>query len=841
MKSVLEREFAESRKKQIGDIYYDLSLRFEPKSDKYSGNCKIKFYLKNKGKGISFESISDIKKIWVNGKEAKYQRNGAFVMLEEGLEEGKENEIEVEYEAKYDHTGDGLHQFIDPEDGNEYIYSNFEPYDAHRMFPCFDQPDLKAVLKLTIEIPHEWESVSNELGTEEKKGDKKIVSFKETKKLSTYLFHLSLGKYRYFEEFYKGMRMRIYFRKSVEKYVPKEDIFNWTRQGLDFYSDFFDYPYPFDKYDQLFVPEFNSGAMENPGAITFSERYLVRHKPTRTDRAALANTLIHEMAHMWFGDLVTMKWWDDLWLNESFADFMAHFVMVKATEFTDAWGDFYVRKSWAYYQDQLRTTHPIAANAEDTDVAFSNFDGISYAKGASVLKQLLFYVGEENFRKGIRDYFKKYEWQNTELKDFLGCFEKACNQELKEWFDAWIKTTGVNSTLSNFDFSGEKIINFKIIQEPSKDNNLLRNHKTKIAFFYGGEPGVLNPEIIKEVNYSGSETKVENLNAPEKNFKFVLLNYEDWDYSKSKFDSHSMKNILENVNSIDNSLTRHVIYGSLWEIVKDAEFSPKEFFNLLIKNAPSEKDLLLLERMALKIKTILTYYANDKTFKDNCERLFELSLQMMGSDIDMDKKSVWFSLLNFSVTGVSDRKKADTLLMILNGEINFKNFEFDQDKRWNSIAVLNSIGHENANDILEKEMDVDKSDRGQKKAAVAKASSLKNKKEFWDMFLFGKEKSSDYLKDAMGGFYWRHQKENLREYIDLFLKDINSLFEKHDNDYLKHFFLRLFPGIYVEDDLLNKIKKHLEELGRPNKLLNKYLKEGLDDLERALKIIKKYE
>ncbi|MFH1325349.1 MAG: aminopeptidase N, partial [archaeon] len=734
------------------------------------------------------------------------------------------------------HTGSGLHQFIDPEDKSEYLFSDFEPYQAHRMFPCFDQPDLKAVFNLTVEAPRDWEIISNEKGNV-KKGKTKIAKFNETKKISTYLFHVSAGNYEYFDDSYKGMRMRIYFRKTMKKLIPREEMFRVTKQGLKFYSNFFNYPYPFSKYDQIFVPEFNSGAMENPGAITFTESYLVRHKPTRTDRAKLANTITHEMAHMWFGDLVTMKWWDDLWLNESFADFMSYLVMVKATDFKDAWEDFYARKSWAYYQDQLITTHPIVANAEDTDIAFANFDGISYAKGASVLKQLMFYIGEKNFRKGVRNYFKKYQWQNTELKDFLKCLEEVYKDDVAKWFDNWIKTTGVNSVTADINFYKNKLNNFRIIQKPSKHNNLLRRHKTQVAVFY--EKGKeARPKIIKIITYKNSSTEIP-VNHSKNNFGFVFLNYGDWDYAKDILDSYSLEYVKKNIFKVKDSLTRQMLYGCLWNMVRDADFNPSDFLDMILANSQKEENLLLLERLFLRTRVILNYNLGDEKFKDYCNRFFDLSFKVLESNAGMEIKDTWFGLLNFVFSGTS-KDRIDKMVKVLEGKIKFKNFEFDQDKKWDLIIGLAIAEDKRMGRFLEREKKIDDSDRGRKKAAVVEATKIANKKKFWELYIKGDGKSLDYIRESMDGFFWRNQKEKLRKYINYFFRDALKVFKKFDKYYAKAFYSNLFPMLYVEKETPERVRRYLKKINGKNKLLEKYVKEGVDDLERALKIREKY-
>ena len=834
-KDILTREFAVKRKRQVDDVSYDLFLEIKPNTERYSGKCRIKFFLKEKDDGILLDSISDVKKVLVNGKEAKFEKKEFSLGINEGLINNSENEIEVEYESAYDHTGAGLHKFTDPEDGNEYIYTHFEPYDAHRVFPCFDQPDLKATLDLSVEIPKKWVAISNEISEGEKeKDDRKIVKFKKTKKISTYLFEVCVGNYESIENSHNGLPLKIYFRKSLKNYVPHQEMFKLTKQGLDFYSKFFDYDYPFSKYDQIFVPEFNFGAMEQPGAVTFTERYLLRRKSTRTERARLANTLLHEMAHMWFGDLVTMKWWDDLWLNESFADFISYFAMTKATEFKDAWEDFYARKSWAYFEDQLTTTHPIAADASDTDVAFSNFDGISYAKGASVLKQLMFYIGEENFQKGLISYFRQYQWNNTELSDFLKCLEKSSSMKLEEWFDMWIKTTGVNSIKPKLEIDENGIANITIVQSPSKRNNLLRKHKTKVALF--SKDNKIN---VKEASYEGHETKINGFGIPKEDLAFVHLNNEDWDYVKDFFDEDSLDYLLNNISSIKDSMTRQMILGSLWQMVRDSELDPKIFLDLIFKSIREEDNLLALERSLLRIRATVINYLGEKSYKEYCNKFFDLALEMLNSSANSDMKNVWFNLLLFSAPG-ADKNKIEHVAQIFEEKKKFGNFELDQDKKWDSIIKLSSVDHPKSEEFLESEIKKDKSDRGQKKAAAAETSKLKNKKKSWEMFVSGEGKSLDYLRDAMSGFYWRHQKEDLREYIELFFEKIKHVFDKHDKYYSKSFFESLFPSLYAEEEILEKVKGYFSEFGDFNKLLKKHMQEGIDEMEKALKIKNKY-
>src|SRR5262249_46392653 len=323
----------------------------------------------------------------------------------------------VRYENEYDHTGDGFHQFVDPEDGETYFYTNFEPFKQHRLFPGFDQPDIKAEYRVSVTAPSEWVVLSNGVSDVEEpaEGGRTRHIFEPFARYSTYLFALAVGPYHGFQEEHEGIPLGFYCRQSLVKYLPPDDVdelFTITRQGLEFFGEFFDYPYPFTKYDQIFVPEFNAGAMENIGLVTHYERMVFRDPPTDSQRLSRAEIILHEMAHMWFGDLVTMKWWNDLWLNESFATYMAALAIAEATRWSDqAWKAFNSgMKTWAYRQDQLVTTHPITPTVPDTDQTVLNFDGITYGKGASALQQLVAAIGVERFRDGMRRYFKRYAY-----------------------------------------------------------------------------------------------------------------------------------------------------------------------------------------------------------------------------------------------------------------------------------------------------------------------------------------------------------------------------------------------------------------------------------------------
>ncbi len=827
---ILTRKFAEKRTSAISDVSYKIQVSLKKNSKAYSGKCELNFILKNIKDDLKIDFIGNVKILRVNNKKSDFKQEGFALIINKSQLKKGENKIEVEYENEYDKTGTGFHHFTDPEDKREYIYTQFEPYDAHRLFPCFDQPDIKATYKLTVTAPKEWTLISNTLEEKvENKNDFKTTFFKQTPRFSTYLFHLSVGEFHSVQNKSGKIPLRLFCRQSMKKYLRDKDMFTFTKQGLEFYQKFFDFPYPFEKYDQIFVPEFNHGAMENVGAVTFTERFLFRYEPRRTERSTLADVVLHEMVHMWFGDLVTMKWWDDLWLNESFADFLSYLGLVQATEFKEGWQSFYARKAWAYVEDQWVTTHPIAADAPDTDVAFSNFDGISYSKGAAVLKQLMFFIGEEAFKKGLSIYFKKYQWSNTSLKDFLGCMEKSSGKSLDNWAKMWLETTGVNTIEYMIRTEGNRVESLGIVQNPSLKNNLLREHRCQIAFLKDGR-------VQKElsVEYKGVLTEVDpKTEKPD----IVLLNYNDHDYVKERLNEGSVNYALKNIQKIQDDLSRQMVYGSLWQSVRDAFLDPKKYLQLVIEKAPEEKNLFILESLFNRASGILGSYLKDEDYFTYCEKIYSFALENIQKNMDRELKDVWFNLLSSCIGGC---KNPERVVELLENKLKIKDFPFNQEQRWASINRLAVFGHPKTDLLIENELKKDSSDKGQKEAFAAKVAKAEKKKEHWNLFVKGEGYSLDYLRTGMSRFFSRKQKEGLRKFSDSFFKEILEIFEKKNRKYAEDFFDNLFPSVYVEEGFLKKCKAFLGKNKKLPLLLKESMLESIDELERSLKIIEKY-
>jgi aminopeptidase N len=456
----LEQGYAVLRKRQISAVSYQLHVELDEASASFTGEIKIDFTLAKNNKmpvTVDFDG-GQVLSVQLNGKPISWQHEKWFIRLAPELFATGKNNLQIHYRHAFATAGDGLHRYQDQQTGNVYLYSNFEPFNAHKMFPHFDQPDIKATYTLDVVAPEKWQVISTTRETHvDSQGDKKHWLFPQTPVMASYVFSLHAGPYAVWEDKAGDIPLRLFARQELAQYVNFKEWFLFTQQAFAFYNQYFNYPYPFAKYDQLIVPDFNSGAMENIGAVTFNETYISRGQKTYLQRMRNDNVISHEMAHMWFGDLVTMGWWNGLWLNESFATYMASLQQANNSEFkNDAWSVFYAdMKQWAYTADQQVTTHAIELPVANTAVAFTNFDGITYGKGASVLKQLAIYVGEDNFRQGVATYLKKYAYSNTRLKDFMDEVAAPAKQDLFGWSQEWLYKAGLNTIRVDYECIGE--------------------------------------------------------------------------------------------------------------------------------------------------------------------------------------------------------------------------------------------------------------------------------------------------------------------------------------------------------------------------------------------------
>jgi len=720
----LSQEDAMARSARVSNVDYTLQFTLTGK-ETFAGTTTLEFDLKDTDQPLTIDlDKATIGQLVVNGKAVAPRYNQWFITIApQDLKVGR-NSVTIAYQRLHSTNGEGLHRMVDPVDGRVYTYSHFEPAAAHQMFALFDQPDLKGTYQVTVTTPADWVAVSTmrESGVKDVAGAKEWT-FPRTKKLSPYNFSMHAGPYKVWEDNSGPYPMRLFARQSVAAQVSPKDWFTYTSQGLKFFDEYFGVPYQFAKYDQLLVPDFLYGAMENAGAITFAEgRFLHKETMTAAQRQSLASVIMHEMAHQWFGDLVTMKWWNGLWLNESFASFMGTLGTAEATEFKNAWQSFYSSgKQAAYVMDERVTTHPIETPVPSTANAFDNIDAITYSKGASTLMQLRHLLGAEVFRKGVHNYLVKYSYQNAELKDFIGSLGEAANRDLSGWTREWLYEPGVNTIEASLSCAGGKVNSFKLLQSaPSKDMPTLREQRVQVALFKQGKDGMALSRNVA-VTYKGAETTVPELvgaACPD----LVYPNYQDWGFAKVALDQKSFATAQASLGKVDDPLLRAMLWQSLWDSVRDGKLPLNSFLKTVLANAPAEKDYTLLGDIVGKIGQ--SKYYLDKMGPSAAKYRSKVGVQLedmafkatVAASGDSNFQRRWFTTyVNLASSPAALKRLAD----ILDGKLVVPGLNVSQDARWDIVARLNRYDVRGSAALLTAEQARDKSDSGQAAALAA--------------------------------------------------------------------------------------------------------------------------
>jgi aminopeptidase N len=718
----LSQADATARAARVANVDYVLDFTLTGK-DSFGGTTTMSFDLADTAAPLTIDlNAATIGSLTVNGKPVTPQYNGWFVTLQpQHLVKGR-NMVSIAYTRLHSTNGEGLHRMVDPVDGRVYTYSHFEPAAAQQMFALFDQPDLKATYQVTATVPADWHVISTarESGIEDAPGARRWT-FPKTKKLSPYNFSLHAGPYKVWEDNSGKYPMRLFARQSVAGQVTPADWFKYTRDGLVFFDNYFGIPYQFEKYDQLLVPDFLYGAMENAAAVTFAEaRFLHKASMTRAQRQRLASVIMHEMAHQWFGDLVTMKWWNGLWLNESFASFMGTLATAEATEFKDAWQAFYSEgKQNAYTQDQKASTHPIEVPVPSTANAFDNIDAITYQKGASTLKQLRHLLGEEVFRKGVHNYLVKYAYKNARLDDFVGSLAEAAGRDLGPWTRQWLYQAGVNTIAADYSCAGGKISAFSLRQSAPANLPTLREQRVQVATFkLDGQQLGLAQNVA--VTYSGARTAVPGLvgsACPD----LVYPNYQDWGFVKVDLDKRSFETARASLSGVTDPLLRSMLWQSMWDSVRDGKLPLNEFIKTAQANAPLEKDYTLLGSVLEKVAASRQYLdalgldsAWSRSTTQELEQMAWNGVQASKGDENFQRR--WFALY-LGVAG--SRPALDRLAAILDGKTMAEGLAINQDLRWSIIARLNRNDYPGSAALVQAELERDKSDSGQAAAVAA--------------------------------------------------------------------------------------------------------------------------
>ncbi|WP_161162835.1 aminopeptidase N [Streptomyces sp. SID5910] len=763
--------------------------------------------------------------------------DGSRIVLEDLA---ADNELVVDAQCAYSRTGEGLHRFVDPEDGEVYLYTQYEPADSRRVFANFEQPDLKAPFRFEVRAPEEWTVWSNGAG-ELADG---VWRFAETKPISTYITCVVAGPYHYVTDSYErvfedGTRLEIPLgamcRKGLAPHFDADDVFLITKQGFDFFHDHFDYPYPFGKYDQAFVPEYNLGAMENPGMVTFREEYIFRGKVTRASYEGRANTILHEMAHMWFGDLVTMEWWDDLWLKESFADFMGAFANVGATRFKDAWITFANRrKAWAYRADQLPSTHPITADIRDLEDAKLNFDGITYAKGASVLKQLVAYVGQDAFMEGARRYFKRHAYGNTRLGDLLSVLEETSGRDMAAWARSWLQTAGVNALTPQVLLSAEgRIDELAVVQEAAESHPELRPHRVAVGLYRRTAEGALERYARAEVDVDGPRTVVAELagaEAPE----LVLVNDDDLTYCKTRFDATSLATLREHLGALTDPLARALCWSALWNMTRDALLPARDFAALVLRFGGRESDIGVLQMLHAWAGSALVHYVAPEGREAVGRLLGEGALRELREAAPGSEQQLAWA--RFFASVASDEAELRLLRGLLEGTEKIDGLDVDQELRWAFLEPLAAHG-EADEAVLAAELARDDTASGKRHQVrcLAARPSAAVKAQAWAQVVESDALSNALVEATIAGFAQASQRELIAPYAEKYFAVIERVWSERSIQIGMDVVRGLFPSLRDSQDTLDATDAWLAAHEKAAPALRRLVLEARDDLARALR------
>ncbi|PSM43498.1 aminopeptidase N [Streptomyces dioscori] len=843
----LTREEAQQRAKLLTVDSYeiDLDLSGAVEGGTYRSVTTVRFDAAETGVGSFIDLVAPaVQEVVLNGDSldpAEVFKDSRIALA--GILEGR-NVLRVVADCAYTNTGEGLHRFVDPVDQQAYLYTQFEVPDARRVFASFEQPDLKATFQFTVKAPSGWTVISNS-PTPEPKDD--VWEFEPTPRISTYITALILGPYHSVHSVYEkdgqSVPLGIYCRPSLAQFLDSDAIFEVTRQGFEWFQEKFDYAYPFKKYDQLFVPEFNAGAMENAGAVTIRDQYVFRSKVTDAAYEVRAETILHELAHMWFGDLVTMEWWNDLWLNESFATYTSIACQAYAPDsrWPHSWTTFAnSMKTWAYRQDQLPSTHPIMAQINDLDDVLVNFDGITYAKGASVLKQLVAYVGQDEFFRGVQAYFKAHAYGNTQLSDLLGALEETSGRDLGTWSQKWLQTAGINILRPQIETDGHGIItSFAIRQEApalpagAKGEPTLRPHRIAVGLYdLDDDSGKLVRGERIELDVDGELTDVPQL-VGKPRAAVILLNDDDLSYAKVRLDEQSLAFVTEHLGDFEASLPRALCWASAWDMTRDAELATRDYLSLVLSGIGKESDIGVVQSLHRQVLTAVELYADPNAREALLTRWTDATLaHLRSSAAGGDHQLAWARA--FASTARTP-EQLDLLEGLLDGRESIEGLAVDTELRWSFVQRLASVGRFDDAEITS-EYERDKTAAGERHAASARAARPTDeaKAEAWASVVESDKLPNALQEAVIGGFVQFGQRELLAPYTDKYFEAVKGVWDSRSHEMAQQIAVGLYPSVQISADTLAKTDEWLAS-AEPSAALRRLISESRSGVERALK------
>ncbi|MFJ8930333.1 aminopeptidase N [Streptomyces sp. NPDC102364] len=824
---VLTRSEAQTRAQLIDVERYTVDLDLTVGDDTFDSRTAIRFTAHTAGDTFVELKPATLRSATLDGQPLDPAALTDNRLPLTGLTEGA-HELRIDTSMRYSHTGEGMHRFTDPTDGETYTYTQLFMEDVQRVFAAFDQPDLKATFDLTVTAPEGWTVLAN--GTTEHVGEGRWQAA-TTPLLSTYLVAVAAGPWHSIRTEHRGLPFGLHCRRSLAPHLDADadEILDVTRACFDRYHEKFEEPYPFDSYDQAFVPEFNAGAMENPGLVTFRDEFVYRSAVTDTERQTRAMVIAHEMAHMWFGDLVTLKWWDDIWLNESFAEYMGYQTLTEATRFTDTWIDFGVaRKTWGYDADQRPSTHPVAPESvPDTASALLNFDGISYAKGASALRQLVTWLGEKDFLAGINTHFKRHKFGNATLADFIESLASGTERDVHAWADTWLRTTGVD-TLTTAVTENDGTWSLAVDRQGS------RPHRIAIGL-YDHAPAdphgfVLRERLDVEVPFAGGELTF-NGRRPA----LIVPNDQDLTYAKVRLDTASEEAALRGLSGIPDALTRTIVWNTLRDMVRDGALAPATYLETVAAHLPEESDLALVQGVLAFAHTQVA-----DRYTDPAERPEALGLITTLCE-DLVRRTEDGSHPGLRLTAVRHlidaARHADVIRDWYDSGAVPGGPELDPELRWRILGRLSVLGAVDEA-VIEAELAHDPSASGQEGAARCRAAlpDPQTKAEAWSaMFTTDPDHDlSNYLFIATAQGFWQpEQADLLRGYVPRYFTDATALAARRGPAIAEAAGRHAFPVYAIDPDTLRVGEQHVPDA---TPALRRKLTDQLDDLRRALKV-----
>ena len=858
----LTREEAAARADLLTVSRYDVALDVTRDAATFPTRSVIRMTAARPGESTFVDFLgASVESITVNGRslDPATHCDGARITLPELA---AENEVVIEATGRFMNTGEGLHRFVDPVDEQVYLYTQFEVADARRMFPVFDQPDLKARFAFTVTAPAHWQIVSCQPTPEPTPAGERVLpgdeastpvatwAFEPTPPLSSYVTALIAGPYEVVRDELTSRDGRVvplglFCRASLRPHLDPEELFELTKAGFAFYEEEFDLAYPFAKYDQIFTPEFNAGAMENVGAVTFTEVYVFRARETeaRIERRAL--TLLHELAHMWFGDLVTMRWWDDLWLNESFAEWASTTAQAEATRWKTAWTTFATaEKNWAYRQDQLSSTHPIVAPIRHLEDVEANFDGITYAKGASVLKQLVAYVGRDAFREGLRAYFRAHAWGNTTIADLLRELEAASGRDLAIWSDLWLNTAGVNTLRAELAIEDGTITAASLTQTAVAEHPTLRPHRLAIGLYDltdGGSDGSDGSDstgrrLVRrerfEVNIDGPSTTLPDLvgvRMPD----FLLVNDDDLAYAKIRIDERSLAAVQAAPTGFTDSLPQALVLGAMWDMTRDAQLPAPDFVRFVLECLPAEKDSTLVRVLLSQVESATRFYTSP-AHRPELAALVAHRLRALAESAEPGSDAQLQFVTAFAgwARSVED---LDLVEGLLEGSRELPGLAVDTEMRWTLLTSL-AVGGRANEERIDAERRRDDTATGRERAALALAArpTSEAKEAAWVAAVETPGLPNQTIDAMAAGFGRVHDTSLLAPYVQRYHDALVGIWESRTFAIAESIVLGFYPLAVADEDLLAASQGWLDAHPDAPDALVRLAAENRDSIARAL-------